>query len=123
MKVDVTRVLPLSIYASLKGEQVAARITVDDAEYDEWIVVKVINFDRETKEVEVFDEEPGDDEEIGGQRNHSALQGGCYKHTTKDFYDHIRYLLEFDDDEEDGTLPQRTVPFHYVVAVPKGHRQ
>jgi SAGA-associated factor 29 len=30
--------------------------------------VKVIHFDRETKEVEVLDEEPGDDEEGGGQR-------------------------------------------------------
>ncbi|WZZ36330.1 hypothetical protein YC2023_019731 [Brassica napus] len=151
MKVDVTRVLPLSIYASLKGEQVAARITADDAEYDEWIVVKVINFDRETKEVEVFDEEPGDDEEIGGQRTYK-LPMSCilpfpkrtdlsntqeflprkqvlavYPGTTALYkavvistprkYDHIRYLLEFDDDEEDGTLPQRTVPFHYVVAV------
>lgn len=35
----------------------------------------------------------------------------------------IRYLLEFDDDEEDGALPQRTVPFHKVVALPEGHRQ
>lgn len=35
------------------------------------------------------------------------------------------YLLEFDDDEEDGssTLPQRTVPFHKVVALPEGLRQ
>ncbi|KAF2531463.1 hypothetical protein F2Q70_00031987 [Brassica cretica] len=33
------------------------------------------------------------------------------------------YLLEFDDDEEDGALPQRTVPFHKVVALPEGHRQ
>lgn len=33
------------------------------------------------------------------------------------------YLLEFDDDEEDGALPQRNVPFHNVVGLPDGHRQ
>ncbi|KAE8689358.1 Esterase, putative isoform 1 [Hibiscus syriacus] len=33
------------------------------------------------------------------------------------------YLLEFDDDEEDGALPQRMVPFHKVVPFPEGHRQ
>ncbi|XP_022879304.1 SAGA-associated factor 29-like [Olea europaea var. sylvestris] len=34
------------------------------------------------------------------------------------------YVLEFDDDhEEDGSLPQRLVPFHRVVALPDGHRQ
>lgn len=33
------------------------------------------------------------------------------------------YLLEFDDDEEDGSLPQRLVPFHRVVPLPDGHRQ
>ncbi|XP_066358739.1 SAGA-associated factor 29 homolog A-like isoform X4 [Miscanthus floridulus] len=48
--------------ASLKGEQVAARVKSDD-EKDEWFVVKVIHFDKETKEYEVLDEEPGDDEE------------------------------------------------------------
>ncbi|KAK9689411.1 hypothetical protein RND81_09G057700 [Saponaria officinalis] len=54
--------------ASLKGEQVAARVTTEQSEKDEYIVVKVINFDRETKEFEVLDEEPGDDEEGSGQR-------------------------------------------------------
>ncbi|THU51249.1 hypothetical protein C4D60_Mb06t29000 [Musa balbisiana] len=49
--------------ANLKGEQVAARVSSDDAEKDEWFIVKVINFDKDTKEFEVFDEEPGDDEE------------------------------------------------------------
>ncbi|XP_039839161.1 SAGA-associated factor 29 homolog A-like isoform X4 [Panicum virgatum] len=48
--------------ANLKGEQVAARVKSDD-EKDEWFVVKVIHFDKETKEYEVLDEEPGDDEE------------------------------------------------------------
>lgn len=33
------------------------------------------------------------------------------------------YLLEFDDDEEEGSLPQRVVSFHKVVALPDGHRQ
>ncbi|BBH00465.1 SGF29 tudor-like domain-containing protein [Prunus dulcis] len=83
--------------------EVAARVmvTTEDAEKEEWLVVKVLHFDKETRELEVLDEEPGDDEEGGGQR----------------------YLLEFDDDEEDGALPQRVVPFHKVVALPDGHRQ
>ena len=33
------------------------------------------------------------------------------------------YLLEFDDDEENGALPQRTVPFQKVVALPEEPRQ
>ncbi|CAF2143618.1 unnamed protein product [Brassica napus] len=160
---DVTRVPPsirnqMKAYASLKGEQVAARITADDAEQDEWLVVKVIHFDRETKEVEVLDEESGDDEEGGGQRTYklpmscilpfpkrndpsttqeflpgkhvlavypgtTALYKATVVSTPRKSYDHIRYLLEFDDDEENGALPQRTVPFHKVVALPEGHRQ
>uniref|UniRef100_A0A0D3HTG9 SGF29 C-terminal domain-containing protein n=5 Tax=Oryza TaxID=4527 RepID=A0A0D3HTG9_9ORYZ len=47
---------------NLKGEQVAAKVKSDE-EKDEWFVVKVIHFDKETKEYEVLDEEPGDDEE------------------------------------------------------------
>lgn len=43
------------------------------------------------------------------------------------FYDYYfsfdSYILEFDDDEEDGSLPQRAVPFYRVVALPEGHRQ
>lgn len=37
----------------------------------------------------------------------------------------ISYVLEFDDDEEEGSpnLPQRSVPFHKVVPLPEGHRQ
>ncbi|KAK1568464.1 hypothetical protein Q3G72_024864 [Acer saccharum] len=70
---DIPRLSPslrnqLDNCASLKGEQVAARITAENAERDEWFVVKVIHFDRETKEFEVLDGEPGDDEEGGGQR-------------------------------------------------------
>ncbi|XP_058187106.1 SAGA-associated factor 29 homolog A isoform X1 [Rhododendron vialii] len=56
--------------ANLKGEQVAARVTQENAEKDEWVIVKVIHFDRETKVIEVLDEEPGDDEEGGGQRKY-----------------------------------------------------
>ncbi|KAL7232664.1 hypothetical protein ACSBR2_010638 [Camellia fascicularis] len=68
---DIPRLSPsmrnqLDALASLKGEQVAARVTQENAEKDEWFVVKVIHFDRETKEFEVLDEEPGDDEEGGG---------------------------------------------------------
>ncbi|CAD5324304.1 unnamed protein product [Arabidopsis thaliana] len=135
---------------------VAARVTAEDAEKDEWFVVKVIHFDRETKEVEVLDEEPGDDEEGGGQRTYK-LSMSCIlpfpkrndPSSTQEFIPgkHVlavypgttalykatvistprkrksdEYLLEFDDDEEDGALPQRTVPFHKVVALPEGHR-
>ncbi|XP_010528211.1 PREDICTED: uncharacterized protein LOC104805361 isoform X3 [Tarenaya hassleriana] len=164
MKVDsdVTRLSPsmrnqIEAYASLKGEQVAARVTAENAENDEWFVVKVTHFDKETKEVEVLDEEPGDDEEGGGQRKYK-LPMSCilpfpkrndpsstqefppgkhvlavYPGTTALYKATVistprkrksdEYLLEFDDDEEDGALPQRTVPFHKVVALPEGHRQ
>ncbi|XP_010554077.1 PREDICTED: uncharacterized protein LOC104823958 isoform X2 [Tarenaya hassleriana] len=159
---DPTRLSPfmrnqIEAYARLKGEQVAARVTAENAENDEWFVVKVIHFDRETKEVEVLDEEPGDDEEGGGQRtyklstsrilpfpkrnNPSCAQEfppgqhvlAVYPGTTALYKATVistprkrksdEYLLEFDDDEEDGALPQRTVPFHKVVALPEGHRQ
>ncbi|KAJ4972642.1 hypothetical protein NE237_005816 [Protea cynaroides] len=147
----------LEVAASLKGEQVAARVTPDGAEKDEWFVVKVIHFDREAKEFEVLDEEPGDDEEGGGQRKYklpmsriipfpkrndpsSALDfptgrhvlavypgtTALYKATVVNTHRKKKtddYLLEFDDDEEDGSLPQRTVPFHKVVSLPEGHRQ
>ncbi|KAK1290087.1 hypothetical protein QJS10_CPB18g00635 [Acorus calamus] len=53
--------------ASLKGERVAARVRADDAEKDEWLVVKVIHFDRETKEFEVLDE---DEDEGNVQRKY-----------------------------------------------------
>ncbi|KNA21156.1 hypothetical protein SOVF_045980 isoform A [Spinacia oleracea] len=70
---DISRVSPsmrnqLDNLASLKGEQVAARVTTEDIEKDEYIVVKVMHYDRETREFEVLDEEPGDDDEGGGQR-------------------------------------------------------
>ncbi|XP_022774358.1 uncharacterized protein LOC111316610 isoform X1 [Durio zibethinus] len=142
-------------FVSLKDEQVAARVK-SDAEKDEWFVVKVINFDEKTKEFEVLDEEPGDDEEGSGQRYKlpasciipfpkrndfsSAQEFPAGKHvlavypgTTALYKATVintprkrksdEYLLEFDDDEEDGALPQRTVPFHKVVALPLGHRQ
>ncbi|KAK8711041.1 hypothetical protein V6N13_146343 [Hibiscus sabdariffa] len=158
---DISRLSPsirshIEACVSLKDEQVAARVT-SDAEKDEWFVVKVINFDEKTKEFEVLDEEPGDDEEGGGQRKYK-LPVSCiipfpkrndpsstqefpagrqvlavYPGTTALYKATVistprkrksdEYLLEFDDDEEDGALPQRTVPFHKVVPLPEGHRQ
>ncbi|KAM0954856.1 hypothetical protein ACFX13_023740 [Malus domestica] len=172
---DISRISPsmrsqLEAWASLKGEQVAARVTVtqEDADKDEWFVVKVIHFDKDTREFEVLDEEPGDDEEGGVQRKYKlpmsaiipfpkrndpssaidfptgrpvlAVYPGTtalYKATVVNGHRKVTipsihfdalffvdfYLLEFDDDEEDGSLPQRTVPFHKVVALPEGHRQ
>jgi SAGA-associated factor 29 len=44
------------------GDQVAARVTADDAENHEWIVVKLTRLpDRENNKYEVIDEEPDDD--------------------------------------------------------------
>ncbi|CAH8309216.1 unnamed protein product [Eruca vesicaria subsp. sativa] len=163
MESDVTSVPPsmrnqIEAYTSLRGEQVAAKLIAGDSDKDEWLVVKVIHFDRETKEVEVLDEEPGDDEEGGGQRTYklpmscilpfpkrndpsntqeflpgkhvlavypgtTALYKATVISTPRKSHHDTRYLLEFDDDEEDGVLPQRTVPFHNVVALPEGHRQ
>lgn len=158
---DVPRLTPsvrnhLDALASLKGEQVAARVTQEDADKYEWLIVKVTHFDRETREFEVLDEEPGDDEEGGGQRKYKLpmshiipfpkrndpssaqdfLPGkhvlAVYPSTTALYKATVvqarkrktdDYILEFDDDEEDGSLPQRSVPFHRVVALPEGHRQ
>ncbi|PON33188.1 SGF29 tudor-like domain containing protein [Trema orientale] len=147
----------IEAFASIKGEQVAAKVNPGDGDKDEWFVVKVMNFDKETKEFEVLDEEPGDDEESTGQRKYKvplsaiipfpkrndpssapdfppgrhvlAVYPGTtalYKATVVNGHRKRKtddYLLEFDDDEEDGSLPQRTVPFHKVVALPEGHRQ
>lgn len=52
----------------LIGDQVAARVTPENADKDDWIVVKVIRFDREANKYEVIDEEPGDDEESGQRK-------------------------------------------------------
>ncbi|MBA0802088.1 hypothetical protein Gohar_012417, partial [Gossypium harknessii] len=176
---DISRLSPsmrshIEACVSLKDEQVAARVT-SDAEKDEWFVVKVINFDEKTKEFEVLDEEPGDEEEGSGQKKYKlpasciipfpkrndpastpefpagrqvlAVYPGttalykatvistprkvmipcithqCPKIDSGSFAPVFMYLLEFDDDEEDGALPQRTVPFHKVVQLPEGHRQ
>ncbi|KAI7746365.1 hypothetical protein M8C21_029049 [Ambrosia artemisiifolia] len=135
---------------------VAARVTQEDADKDEWFIVKVIHFDRETREFEVLDEEPGEDEEPAGQRKYklpmshiipfpkrndpstaqdfppgkhvlavypgtTALYKATVVNTRKRKTDD--YVLEFDDDEEDGSLPQRHVPFHKVVTLPENHRQ
>lgn len=160
---DISRVSPsmrnqLDNCASLKGEQVAARVTTDDSEKDEYIVVKVIHFDRETREFEVLDEEPGDDEEGGGQRKFKLPMSdiipfpkrgdpstaldfptgravlAVYPNTTALYKATVvnpsrkrkidDYVLEFDDDEgEDGSMPQRMVPYYNVVPLPEGHRQ
>ncbi|XP_031480394.1 SAGA-associated factor 29 homolog A-like isoform X2 [Nymphaea colorata] len=143
---------------NLINEQVAARVTADDAEKDEWFIVKVTRFDRETKEFEVLDEEPGDEEE-SGQRKYKlpmsriipfpkcgdpttapdfppgaqvlAVYPGTtalYKATVVNSHRKKKnedYLLEFDDDEEEGSpgLPRRQIPFYKVVPLPEGHRQ
>ncbi|KAF5739588.1 hypothetical protein HS088_TW12G00797 [Tripterygium wilfordii] len=159
---DISRLSPsmrsqLEPCGNLKGEQVAARVTGDNSEKDEWFVVKVIHFHKDTKEFEVLDEEPGDEEEGSGQRKYHlpmsriipfpkrnepssvpvfppgrqvlAVYPGTtalYKATVVSLQRKRKtddYLLEFDDDEEDGKMPQRTVPFHRVVALPEGHRQ
>ncbi|KAF6137132.1 hypothetical protein GIB67_030896 [Kingdonia uniflora] len=148
--------------ASLKGEQVAARVTLDDAEKEEWIVVKVINFDKEAKQFELLDEDPGEDEDGGGQRTYKLPMSriirfpkrndpsnapdyptgkhvlavypsttALYKATVVNPHRKVTirsstlcYLLEFaDDEEDDGSLPQRPVPFYKVVLLPEGHRQ
>ncbi|KAL0914677.1 hypothetical protein M5K25_015045 [Dendrobium thyrsiflorum] len=146
----------LEYWASLKGEQVAARVTSDDAEKDEWFVVKVIHFDKEAKEFDVLDEDPGDDEESiqkkyklplsriipfpkkgdpssapdfpPGKHVLAVYPGttALYKATVVNTHRKRKaddYSLEFDDDEEDGSLPQRSVPFYRVVTLPEGHRQ
>ncbi|KAH7352933.1 hypothetical protein KP509_19G070500 [Ceratopteris richardii] len=142
----------------LVGDQVAAKISPENAEKDDWIVVKVIRFDRETNRLEVIDEEPGDDEESvqrkyklpstciipfpkasdpssapdfaagsqvlavypGTTALYKAVVAAHRKRKTDEYY-----LLEFDDDEEEGVdgLPQRNVPFYQVVQLPEGHRQ
>ncbi|XP_042025954.1 SAGA-associated factor 29 homolog A-like isoform X1 [Salvia splendens] len=146
----------LESLASLKGEQVAARITQENSGKDEWFVVKVIHFDKETREFEVLDEDPGEDEESTVQRKYklpmshiipfpkrsdlsnipdfptgrhvlavypetTALYKATVCQTRKRKIDD--YVVEFDDDEEDGNLPKRLVPFHRVVALPDGFRQ
>ncbi|XP_042062513.1 SAGA-associated factor 29 homolog A-like isoform X1 [Salvia splendens] len=146
----------LESLASLKGEQVAARITQENSGKDEWFVVKVIHFDKETREFEVLDEDPGEDEESTVQRKYklpmshiipfpkrsdlsnipdfpsgrhvlavypetTALYKATVYQTRKRKIDD--YVVQFEDDEEDGSLPKRLVPFHRVVALPDGCRQ
>ncbi|GFQ07687.1 saga-associated factor 29 homolog [Phtheirospermum japonicum] len=147
----------LESLANLKGEQVAARVSEEDADRDEWFVVRVIHFDEEAQEFEVLDEEPGDDVESGGQSKyklpmthiipfpkptdlpsvHNFPRGkrvlAVYPETTALYKATVvqaprkrktdDYVLEFDDDEEEGTLPRRLVPFHKVVPLPEGYRQ
>ncbi|KAL3813830.1 hypothetical protein ACJIZ3_015098 [Penstemon smallii] len=158
---DVPRMSPamrnhLESLANLKGEQVAARVIQEDAGKDDWLVVKVLNFDKEMREFEVLDEDPGEDEESNEQKKYKLpmshiipfprrtdLSTGhdfppgkhvlaVYPETTALYKATVvqarkrktdDYVLEFDDDEEDGSLPQRSVPFHRVVPLPEGYRQ
>ncbi|KAL1564244.1 SAGA-associated factor 29 A, variant 2 [Salvia divinorum] len=146
----------LESLASLKGEQVAARITQENSGKDEWFVVKVIHFDKETREFEVLDEDPGEDEESTVQRKYKLPMShiipfpkrsdlsnipefpsgrnvlAVYPETTALYkatvYQNRKrkiddYVVQFEDDEEDGSLPKRVVPFHRVVALPDGCRQ
>ncbi|KAL6580371.1 hypothetical protein OROMI_008395 [Orobanche minor] len=74
---DVFRLSPsmrshLESIANLKGEQVAAMVSQEDAGGDEWFVVKVNHFEKGTREK--LDEEPGDDEESGGRTDLSNVQ-------------------------------------------------
>ncbi|KAL6528170.1 hypothetical protein OROHE_015120 [Orobanche hederae] len=74
---DVLRLSPsmrshLESIANLKGEQVAAMVSQEDAGGDEWFVVKVNHFEKGTREK--LDEEPGDDEESGGRADLSNVQ-------------------------------------------------
>ncbi|KAL3629146.1 SAGA-associated factor 29 A [Castilleja foliolosa] len=143
----------LESLANLKGEQVAARITQEEAGKDEWFVVKVTHFDKETRQFEVLDEEPGDEEESTGQRKYKLHMShiipfpkqndlssvldfppgkhvlAVYPETTALYKATVvkrkidDYVLVFDDDEEeDGSLPRRSVPFHRVVPLPEGYR-
>ncbi|XP_066384864.1 SAGA-associated factor 29 homolog A-like isoform X2 [Miscanthus floridulus] len=123
--------------ASLKGEQVAARVKSDD-EKDEWFVVKVIHFDKETKEkyklpmsyIIPFPKKggPSSAPDFGQGQQVLAVYPGTTALYRATVASHRKrksddYILEFDDDEEDGSLPQRAVPFYRVVALPEGHRQ
>ncbi|KAL3629159.1 SAGA-associated factor 29 A [Castilleja foliolosa] len=142
----------LESLANLKGEQVAARITQEEAGKDEWFVVKVTHFDKETRQFEVLDEEPGDEEESTGQRKYKLPMShiipfpkwndlssvpdfppgkhvlAVYPETTALYKATVvkrkidDYVLVFDDDEEDGSLPKRSVPVHRVVPLPEGYR-
>ncbi|XP_042496083.1 SAGA-associated factor 29 homolog A-like [Macadamia integrifolia] len=156
---DMSRLSPagsmrnqLELAASLKGEQVAARVTPDGAEKHEWFVVKVIHFDREAKVILMMTvvlyilfrkyklpmsriipfpkrNDPPSAPDFPTGRHVLAVYPGTtalYKATVVNTHRKKKtddYLLEFDDDEEDGSLPQRTVPFHKVVPLPEGHRQ
>ncbi|KAH9573059.1 hypothetical protein CY35_02G186600 [Sphagnum magellanicum] len=67
---------PVANSGIVPGDQVAARVTADDAENHEWIVVKVTRYDRDTNKYEVIDEEPDDDAESGQQRKYK-LPASC----------------------------------------------
>ncbi|KAG0463581.1 hypothetical protein HPP92_019650 [Vanilla planifolia] len=78
-------------------------VTPDDAEKDRWFVVKVIHFDKDAKERQ-------DGVKPSRRTTRRLDKEACMKLV-------LSYLFEFDDDEEDGSLPQRNVPFYRVVAL------
>ncbi|EYU44796.1 hypothetical protein ABFS82_08G007200 [Erythranthe guttata] len=145
----------LESLANLKGEQVAARIIQDDAGKDagkdEWFVVKVIHFDKETREFEVLDEDPGDDEESTGQRKYKLPMShiipfpkrgdlstspdfppgknvlAVYPETTALYKATVvqarkRKIDDYVLEFDDDEEAQRLVPFHRVVPLPEGYR-
>ncbi|XP_051115361.1 SAGA-associated factor 29 homolog A-like [Andrographis paniculata] len=140
--------------ASLKGEQVAAKVGVDDNQSEMWFVVRVINFDEATQEFEVQDEVPGDNDERTWPRIYKLPKSdiiplpkstdfpnihnfppecrvlavypettALYKATMIRIHKQkrvVHFVLTFDGDEEvDGCLPLRSVPFYWVVPLPK----
>jgi len=125
----------------LIGEQVAARVTPENADKDDWIVVKVIRFDREANKKYKLppsciipfpkrtDASTAADFPTGSQvlavypKTTALYKAAVFASHRKRKNDD--YLLEFDDDEEDGCdgLPKRSVPFYHVVQLPEGHRQ
>ncbi|CAK9161753.1 unnamed protein product [Ilex paraguariensis] len=111
----------LDALASLKGEQVAARVTLDDAPKDEWFIVKdddhcakmicVLLFLRPSVlstyrgyRFEVLDEEPGDDEEGTGQRKYKL---------------HMSHIIPFPK-RNDLSSAQDFPPGSHVLAVYPG---
>ncbi|GLJ08206.1 hypothetical protein SUGI_0084050 [Cryptomeria japonica] len=62
------------------GDQVAGRVTSDNADKQEWMVVKVTRFDKEANKYEVTDGEPGDDKEDGPGTSTFSSCSTCWKY-------------------------------------------
>uniref|UniRef100_A0A803MPK3 SGF29 C-terminal domain-containing protein n=1 Tax=Chenopodium quinoa TaxID=63459 RepID=A0A803MPK3_CHEQI len=134
---DIPRVSPsmrnqLDNFASLKGEQVAARVTTDETEKDEYIVVKVMHYDRETRE---NGNELGDEVKAKGlYPQYSPLGGGKVLNRVLNnslhLFHHILILrisnLRFEvldeepgDDEEGGGQRKYKLPASHIIPFPK----